>query len=71
MQSKLDPKPAVLSLNPASLEDVLQDMLRVGQHTGTLPDAQAAVDAHRARVRAVAERAQELGPPKLRNVAFL
>src|ERR671924_2065649 len=54
------PKTAqVVSLNPTSLEDVLRDMLTVGEVTGTSDRAQAAVDALRQRVEHVRRRAAQ------------
>jgi iron complex transport system substrate-binding protein len=49
----LPKKPQVISLNPTSLGDVLEDMLTVGQVTGTSDCAQAAVSALRQRIDAV------------------
>jgi iron complex transport system substrate-binding protein len=49
----LPKKPRVVSLNPTSLEDVLHDMLTVGEVTGTADRAQAAVSALRQRIGAV------------------
>lgn len=46
----------VLPLNPASLNDVLADLLRVGQATESEPTALALVDSYRQRIAAVVER---------------
>ena len=48
--------PRVVSLNPTSLDDVLRDMLTVGQVTGTSERAQGAVAALRQRIDAVRQR---------------
>jgi iron complex transport system substrate-binding protein len=49
----LPKKPQVVSLNPTSLGDVLEDMLTVGRVTGTSDRAQAAVSALRQRIDAI------------------
>jgi iron complex transport system substrate-binding protein len=49
--------PRVVSLNPTSLQDVLRDMLTVGEVTGTAERARAAVAALRQRIEAVRQRA--------------
>ncbi len=48
--------PEVLSLDPHTLEDVLQDILRVGEATGTVARARPAVAALRRRIQAVERR---------------
>jgi iron complex transport system substrate-binding protein len=53
----LPKKPQVVSLNPTSLGDVLEDMLTVGQVTGTSDRAQTAVSALRQRIDAVRQQA--------------
>lgn len=65
----MHPPPAVLSLNPTSLEDVFDDLLRVGQAVDRLDAAQAAVVALRERYFNAREHvnAYEPGP----TVAFL
>lgn len=45
----LDPVPAILSLNPSSFEDVLDDALRIGEAVGRSREAGAAVVALRER----------------------
>ena len=45
----MDPQPRVLSLNPTSLEDVFDDLLRLGQAVGCSAWAEAAVVALRDR----------------------
>jgi len=53
----LPKKPRVVSLNPTSLGDVLEDMLTVGQVTGTAERAMVAVSALRQRIEAVRQQA--------------
>jgi iron complex transport system substrate-binding protein len=53
----LPKKPQVVSLNPTSLGDVLEDMLTVGRVTGTSERAQAAVSALHQRIDAIRQQA--------------
>jgi iron complex transport system substrate-binding protein len=53
----LPKRPAVLSLTPQSFGDVLKDIERVGEATGRIREAQAAVAALEKRTAAVAGRA--------------
>jgi ABC-type Fe3+-hydroxamate transport system substrate-binding protein len=46
---ELNPQPAIISLNPASLEDVFDDVLRVGEAVGLGPAARETVVALRER----------------------
>ena len=46
---QLKPQPAIISLNPASLEDVFDDVLRVGEAVGLGPAARETVVALRER----------------------
>jgi iron complex transport system substrate-binding protein len=55
----LPKRPRVVSLNPTSLEDVLRDMLTVGEVTGTSELAGATVAALRQRIEAVRQRAAQ------------
>jgi iron complex transport system substrate-binding protein len=55
----LPKKPRVVSLNPTSLGDVLQDLLTVGEVTGTSDRAQAAVSAVQQRIAAVRQQASK------------
>lgn len=58
--------PRVVSLNPTSLEDVLRDMLTVGEVTETAGVARAAVSALRQRIDTVRQRAaQALTRPRV------
>ena len=50
--SKMDPVPRVLSLDPQTLEDVLQDMIVVGEAVGMQAEAAAAKERYEDRVRA-------------------
>ncbi|MCU1450346.1 MAG: periplasmic binding protein [Acidimicrobiales bacterium] len=54
----------VVSLDPHTLSDVLDDIAVVGRRTGTGSEAAALVDELRARVAAVTERATGLPPVK-------
>jgi iron complex transport system substrate-binding protein len=54
---ELPKKPQVVSLNPTSLEDVLRDLLTVGEATGTADRARATVSALHQRIETVRERA--------------
>ena len=47
--SEIDPPPAVISLNPHTFEDVLDDIIRVGEAVGLADDANRAVIALRER----------------------
>lgn len=53
----LRPRPRVFSLNPRRLEDVFQDILDLGEVTGTGGVAKARVSCLRERVQAVSEKA--------------
>jgi iron complex transport system substrate-binding protein len=53
----LPKKPRVVSLNPTSLGDVLQDILTVGEATGTSERAQVIVGALQQRIEAVRQQA--------------
>lgn len=55
--TQLRRKPDILSLNPKGLEDVLKDVERVGEATGRVREAEAAVALLRGRIQRVAERA--------------
>jgi iron complex transport system substrate-binding protein len=54
----LRPPPRLLSLHPHSLEEVLRDILRVGEATSTLPQAARLVEALRRRIHRVVEAAR-------------
>lgn len=47
---RLDPKPTILSLNPSSIEDVLDDVLRIGAAVGLRAGAEQAVVMLRERL---------------------
>jgi iron complex transport system substrate-binding protein len=51
----LDPRPEVLSLNPFTIEDVLDDLLRIGRAVGMEQEALQAVVALRERMFAAAD----------------
>jgi len=48
--ANLNPKPRILSLNPHNLDEVLQDIIRVGRATGTLEQAKKIVTRLESRV---------------------
>lgn len=56
---ELPKKPQVVSLNPTALEDVLRDIVTVGEATGTAERAQAIVGDMRQRIEAVRARAAQ------------
>lgn len=55
MAAAMDPRPAVVSLNPLGLEDVLQNLLEVGAAVGMQAEAVAAKEALEARLRGADE----------------
>lgn len=57
MVQLLDYRPDVLSLHPHTLEDVLEDIRKVGEATGTETQAQQLIETSRRRINAVRERA--------------
>jgi iron complex transport system substrate-binding protein len=64
--------PRVVSLNPTSLEDVLRDMLTVGEVTGTSGLARAAVTTLRQRIESVRQRtAQAIAQPRVCCIEWL
>jgi iron complex transport system substrate-binding protein len=52
----------VLSLDPHTVEEVLSDVVRVGEHTGHADDARRVVDDLRRRIARVADTARPLAP---------
>jgi iron complex transport system substrate-binding protein len=52
----LDPKPEILSLTPHNLEEVIEDVVRVGRATGTLDKARQISEALSHRVNLVREK---------------
>jgi iron complex transport system substrate-binding protein len=52
----------VLSLDPHTVEEVLGDILRVGEHTGRADEARRVVDDLRRRIARVADTARTLAP---------
>ena len=58
--SKMNPQPAVLSLDPQTLEDVLADMIIVGEAVGLQKEAAKAKAVFEDRVRAVIAVADEI-----------
>lgn len=61
----------IVALNPASLEDVFRDILRVGDAAGCLVAAQEYVDALRRRVDLVRVRTQGLPPSQKPRVVCI
>ncbi len=59
--ARLDPRPEVLSLNPGSVEDVLEDVLRVGRAVGLAREAEERVAALRERLDAAGAHANPFG----------
>lgn len=55
LAARLSPRPRVLSLNPATLEGVLDDMLRLGDAVGRGPEAVTAVTRLREEVYRLAD----------------
>ncbi len=53
--SSMAPEPAVLSLNPGGLEDVYDDLVRIGEATGRVREAQHAVVGLRERFHRAAD----------------
>ncbi len=58
----LSPRPEVFYLTPHSFEEVLRDMLALGERTGTLVRAQELVQQARAKVEKIAEGTVKLDP---------
>ncbi len=61
----LDAPPEVMSLDPISLEGILDDILRVGTRVGRLEAAEALVGSLRARLAAVRARTQGASRPRV------
>src|SRR4029077_2474453 len=61
----LIPKPEILWQTPHSFEDVLKDLLALGEKTGTHEKAEKLVEAARQRVAKVASATQGLPPVKV------
>jgi iron complex transport system substrate-binding protein len=57
----LDPKPRILSLAPHNLEEVLEDVLRVGSATGRLDRAKMVVSCLQSRITNVRKRCNDSG----------
>jgi iron complex transport system substrate-binding protein len=51
--TRLPKQPRVLTLTPHSLDDVWQDIIRVGSATGTIPDAEALAGELKTKVKVV------------------
>jgi iron complex transport system substrate-binding protein len=59
--ANLEPKPKVLSLTPRNLEDVLADIQRVGEATGTIDRAREVVSDLQKRIDLVKEKCSKVG----------
>jgi len=60
----LDPKPRILSLTPHNLEEILEDVLRVGSATGRLDRAKMVVSDLQSRVTKVRKKCSDSGIPR-------
>jgi iron complex transport system substrate-binding protein len=69
--SGLRNQPAVLSLNPTSLHDVLHDAIRVGEALGRGDETRERVAALEARLARVAERVAGLPRPRVGSIEWL
>lgn len=58
--TRLRRKPEILSLDPLRLGDVLKDIVRVGEATGRLRDAEEAVATMKGRIAMIADKAAEI-----------
>jgi len=61
----LDPKPEILWQTPHSFGDMLNDLLQLGEKTGTLPEAQRLAREATQRVSAVAHGTKNLPPVRV------
>ena len=61
----ISPQPEVLSLAPTGVEGVLEDIVRVGEHTGRQPEARGLVQALRERIAAVSARVESAAQPRV------
>ena len=65
----MEPQPRIVSLNPSTIEDVFDDLLRVGEAVGRTKEAQAARAALRSRYRSALDQVDLEGARP--EVAFL
>lgn len=69
---RLPKRPALLSLNPTCLGDILEDIRRVGEATGRLEEAERLVTSLRGRVNRVASKASQAEKrPRVLSVEWL
>jgi len=68
---KLDPAPEVLCFNPFRLEDILEDMIRLGKAVGLLEEAKAVVQKLEKRIEKVRSYAADHPTSSWPKVAFL
>jgi iron complex transport system substrate-binding protein len=71
MAGRLPGRPRVVSLAPTTLEDVLANVLELGDVTGTGARARELVSQFRARIDAVRLRAASLPPPRVSLLEWL
>ena len=67
----LEPRPRLLSLNPASISDVLEDVITVGSALGREEDAREEVESLQRRLALVEERVSGLPRPKVGCLEWL
>lgn len=70
-RSKMDPKPQIISLNPFSLQEVINDIVRVGQAVGVEDKAQAQVNQIQSELQSIKDQVAKLGEAKLKKCCFL
>ncbi|GBG27565.1 Receptor-type guanylate cyclase gcy-12 [Hondaea fermentalgiana] len=68
---QLDPRPRVISLNPHTLDEVLESLNEVGNAVGLAKEAVASRARLQARVDAACQRVAASGEPRFRNIAFI
>lgn len=61
----------IVALNPATLEDIFSDILRIGEAAGVGRRAQGYAAGLRERVEAVRSKTRDIPPPEKPSVAFL
>src|SRR2546423_4313683 len=64
-------RPAMLSLEPNNLDDVWNDVRRVGEALGVRPQAEELVDSLGQRLAAIREQTQALAPPTVAAIEWL
>ena len=69
--SRLDPRPEILSMNPTSLGDVLDETVRVGEALGRGEETRRKVSALRDRLSRVEEAVEGLPKPRVACIEWL